>query len=98
MTDQPYYQRHVFICTNERDDGKECCGHKGSLDLLKYLKDRLKTLGLSGAGKIAATKSGCLGRCALGPSLVIYPDNIWVFPKTTAEIDEIIEKHLAVNK
>ncbi len=93
-TDLPYYKRHVFICTNERSDGRECCAGKHSLDLLKHLKSRLRDLGLSGADKIAATKSGCLGRCALGPSLVIYPDNVWYSPKTEADIDAIIKQHL----
>lgn len=98
MVDSPYYKRHVFICTNERDDGRECCAGKGSLDLLKHLKSRLRDLGLSGAGNIAATKSGCLGRCALGPSLIIYPDNVWYSPKTKADIDAIIDQDLVGGK
>ena len=31
--------------------------------------------------------AGCLDRCELGPTLVIYPEGVWYSCPTTADID-----------
>ncbi len=59
-----------------------------------HLKTKLVALGLHGAGKIRVSKSGCLGRCGLGPCIVIYPEGVWYTYTTFADIDEIIATHL----
>jgi len=51
-------------------------------------------LDLHGPGKVRMTQSGCLGRCKLGPGLVIYPDNVWYRYASEDDIDEIIQTHL----
>jgi (2Fe-2S) ferredoxin len=38
--------------------------------------------------------AGCLDRCELGPTLVIYPEGVWYSCPTTADIDEVLETHL----
>ena len=30
----------------------------------------------------------------LGPTMVIYPEGVWYSPKTTADVDQILEKHV----
>lgn len=62
--------------------------------LRDYAKQKLKKLGLNGAGQHRINTSGCLGRCEEGPLLVIYPEGVWYSYKTYNDIDEIIEKHL----
>lgn len=62
-----------------------------------YLKMRLLELDLFGPGKIRVSKSGCLGRCSLGPCVVIYPEGVWYRYTSTADIDEIIDLHLLKN-
>jgi (2Fe-2S) ferredoxin len=37
--------------------------------------------------------SGCLGFCDAGPLMVVYPQGVWYRPKSTADIDEIVDKH-----
>ena len=69
-----YYERHVFFCCNQRDSGEQCCNGSGSQKLRDYAKDRVKSLKLSGPGKIRVNQSGCLDRCKEGPVMVIYPD------------------------
>jgi (2Fe-2S) ferredoxin len=88
-----YYQSHVFLCTNQRPDGhpRGCCKAKGSERLRDYMKARAKELGLKG---VRINTAGCLDRCELGPTMVIYPEGVWYAPKTTADIDEILERHL----
>jgi (2Fe-2S) ferredoxin len=89
----PYYKNHVFCCTNERPVGHErgCCKEKGSEKLQKYMKARVKELGIA---KTRINVSGCLDRCELGPVMVIYPEGVWYTYKTTDDVDEIISRHL----
>lgn len=93
----PYYQQHIFLCTNERDNNKDCCAKKGSKHLLNYLKTKVKMLDKKNEKKIRVSNAGCLGRCKLGPILVIYPQGIWYHCQTEEDIDEIIEKQI-INK
>lgn len=38
--------------------------------------------------------AGCLDRCELGPSLVIYPEGVWYGIESTADVDRILERHV----
>lgn len=98
MTDEPYYQKHVFICMNQRDDGRPCCMDRGAQFVQKHAKRRLKELDLNGHGKIRINQAGCLDRCEEGPVLVVYPEGIWYTYVDTEDIDEIIDTHLIGGK
>lgn len=89
----PYYRRHVFCCTNTRPPGHErgCCSEKGSVRLRNYLKARAKELGLD---DVRINVSGCLDRCALGPTMVIYPEGVWYSYASPEDVDEILQRHL----
>jgi (2Fe-2S) ferredoxin len=89
----PYYDAHVFCCTNRRPAGhpRGSCADKGSEDLRDYMKNRAKELGLK---KVRINSAGCLDRCELGPSVVIYPEGVWYSAPTREDIDEILQKHL----
>ena len=95
MPDTPdvHYQTHVFCCINERapDHPRSCCSARGSLALQGYMKQRAKALGIP---DIRINKSGCLERCELGPTMVIYPEGVWYHYETREDIDEIIERHI----
>src|SRR6266446_4896011 len=73
----PYYEAHVFCCTNERPAGhpRGCCKAKGSEKLRDYT-------------------SGCLDRCELGPTMVIYPEGVWYHVETREDVDEVLQRHL----
>jgi (2Fe-2S) ferredoxin len=88
-----FYSSHVFVCTNERPAGhpRGCCKAKGSEKLRDYMKARAKELGLR---DVRINSAGCLDRCELGPTMVIYPEGVWYAPKTTADIDEILATHM----
>ncbi len=93
-TDPPlYYQRHIFCCTNERVPGhpRGCCKDRGGIELRTYMKSRAKDLGIQGTRINAA---GCLDRCELGPTMVIYPEGVWYSCKTREDIDEILRVHV----
>ena len=92
------YQRHVFTCVNQRDAGnpKGCCANKGGSEVVRELKAKLHLRGLN---KVFRTNSAyCLGQCAKGVTMVIYPDAVWYGNVTTADLDEIIETHLLGGK
>ncbi len=91
---EPYYLHHVFFCINRRDDGTPCCANRGSQEIRDYAKERLKSLGLHGKGKVRVNNAGCLDRCEEGPVIVIYPQGVWYTYVDKRDVDEIIERHL----
>jgi len=93
-----YYQRHVFFCCNKRDPPEKCCADSGALDMQKHAKERVKTMGLAGKGKVRINKAGCLDRCEEGPCLVVYPDAVWYTYVDSHDIDEIIDSHVVGGK
>jgi len=93
-----HYQRHVFFCLNRRDGGRPCCAERDAESLQAYAKDRVKALGLSGPGKVRVNKAGCLDRCELGPTVVVYPEGTWYTYVDRHDIDEIVESHLRDGK
>jgi len=88
------YERHVFVCVNERgpDDPRGSCSARGSAEIRDLLKAELKQRGL--AGRIRANQAGCLDLCAQGPTVVVYPEQVWYAGVTLADVPEIIERHL----
>lgn len=89
-----HYRHHVFICCNQRDDGRACCNQHGAQELRDYAKQRVKQLGLAGPGKVRVNQAGCMDRCEEGPVLVVYPEAVWYTYVDREDIDEIIEEHL----
>ena len=89
----PYYRRHVFCCTNVRPEGhpRGCCSAKDSVRLRDYMKDKARKAGLA---DVRVNAAGCLDRCELGPTMVIYPEGVWYAYKTEADLDEIVQTHL----
>jgi len=55
------------------------------------MKGAAKKLGLK---NVRINNAGCLDRCELGPTMVIYPEGVWYTCPTKADIDEILETHV----
>lgn len=90
---QPYYEAHVFCCTNRRVAGhpRGSCADKNGEALRDHMKSRAKMLGLK---NVRINTAGCLDRCELGPTLVIYPEGVWYSCATKEDIDEVLQTHL----
>ena len=89
-----YYQRHIFFCLNERRNGEACCAQQDAQAAFDHCKKRVKDAGLSGPGGVRVNKAGCLDRCAGGPVVVVYPEEVWYTFVDKADIDEIVQSHL----
>jgi (2Fe-2S) ferredoxin len=90
----PSFQRHVFVCTNERpaDHPKGCCKAKGGIEVRDKLKAELTARGISKI--VRANNAGCLDFCEHGVTVVVYPEQVWYGGVTVDDIPELIEKHL----
>jgi (2Fe-2S) ferredoxin len=93
-----FYKRHIFFCTNQKVDGKKCCAQFDAIKYADYMKSELKKINLHGAKQNRVSKSVCLGRCKVGPCIVIYPENIWYTYSDKKDIDEIISTHIIDGK
>lgn len=89
-----FFKKHVFVCTNQRDDGRECCADSGGENAFDYLRGHSKKQGLIGPDKTRVSKAGCLGRCEKGPVVVVYPAGTWYTYQTEADLQEIIDVEL----
>ncbi len=93
-TPAPYFQRHIFFCTNQRGEGEASCAEHRAGAAQKHCKQAVKAAGLSGPGKVRVNGAGCLDRCAGGPVCVVYPDAVWYTYVDENDIDEIVDSHL----
>jgi len=90
----PTFKRHIFMCINQRPKGdpRGCCADNGSVRLQEFMKKEVDRLGLKGI--VRANKAGCLDHCEYGPSIVVYPEGVWYWAGTEADVTESMEKHI----
>ena len=86
------YERHIFVCVNDREEG-DCCAKRNSHEILKTLRDHINKNGLF--HKYNVSKSKCLGHCAFGPTIAVYPDGFIFRRVTMDDTKKIIEEFLS---
>ena len=89
-----YYERHIFFCLNQRDNGEASCAQHQAKQAYDRCKAQVKALGLAGPGQVRVNQAGCMNRCAAGPVAVVYPEAVWYTYVDEHDIDEIVESHL----
>ncbi len=90
------FDKHIFICTNQKAEGKVCCGETRGMELVEKFREVLIQKGLK--GKVRAQRSGCLDACKFGPSLVIYPEGTYYKHVTIEDVERIVDEHVLQNK
>jgi (2Fe-2S) ferredoxin len=90
----PHFERHVFVCVNERpaDNPKGSCKAKGAVEVRDALKQALADRGLKKI--VRANNAGCLDQCERGVSVVVYPEQVWYGNVTVADVAEIVDRHI----
>ena len=90
----PSFERHVFVCINERaaDHPRGSCKHKGGPEVRDAFKKEMTARGLK--EQVRANNAGCLDQCEQGITVVVYPEQVWYGHVTVADVPEIVEKHL----
>ncbi len=90
------FEKHIFVCTNQKAEGKPCCGNDNGLAIIEKFRTLLGEAGLK--AKIRVQKSGCLDACSKGPVLVIYPEGTYYGKVTLDDVDTIFQAHILQNK
>lgn len=90
----PSFERHVFVCVNERppDSPKGSCKARGGVEVRDRLKKELAARGLNHV--VRANNAGCLDQCEAGVAIVVYPEQVWYGHVTPADVPEIIASHI----
>jgi sirohydrochlorin ferrochelatase/(2Fe-2S) ferredoxin len=79
-------KKHVLVC------GNVDCAERGSLSLIDELRRLVKRAGI--AADVRVTRTGCMGRCGEGPTLVVYPDGVWYRGVGPADAVSLVDDHL----
>ncbi len=88
--------RIIYVCCRKRDDPeKPSCGMRGSSELIDLFKAQLQKAGLE---KVDVAESRCLGACQTGPTVLVYPENVWYGHVQPEDVSEIITSHIKGNE
>lgn len=82
------YICHIFVCTNDRCGERKSCADQNSPLVSKNLKEEVGKRGWT--KQVRVSQSGCMGLCAKGPNVMIYPQKVWFSEVSSDDLEQII--------
>ena len=80
------FRSNVLVC------GGTGCTSSNSEQIIEKLQEEIKAQGLE--KEVNVIRTGCFGLCALGPSMVVYPEGAFYSRVTVEDVPEIVSEHL----
>lgn len=94
----PKPKKHVLVCVQGRPPShpRGSCQEKGCGDLYQAFMAQFQERNLW--NDFMLTNTGCLGPCATGPSVLVYPEGVMYGGVKVEDVATIIEEHLIGDK
>tara|TARA_R110002033_G_scaffold10172_1_gene33257 strand:+ start:13011 stop:13373 length:363 start_codon:yes stop_codon:yes gene_type:complete len=85
---------YIFKCEQSAPPGmpKPSCVTEENRDLFNYLAQKMMEKGLM--GPVQAIRTSCLGRCQMGPVLLVEPGHTMYCKLSKEKIDKIVQEHI----
>jgi (2Fe-2S) ferredoxin len=91
-------KKHIFVCVQNRPVGhpRSSCQAKGSPLIYQAFVQEFTRLAIWDEFRLSST--GCLGPCAHGASVVVYPDGVLYGHVTAEDVPIIVQDHLLADR
>jgi len=83
------YACHVFVCTNDRQGRRKSCADDNGVQIRQILKEEVTNRGWK--PQVRVSQCGCLGLCADGPNVILYPQKIWFSEVSENDVSKVLE-------
>lgn len=89
---------YMFKCEQSSPPGfpKPSCVNAGTQDLFNHINQTLMQKGLM--GPVQAIRTSCLGRCQMGPVMLVEPGHYMYAGLDKEKINKIIDEHILGGK